>query len=147
MTDGLSKKYAPDIVTHHNMEKLPPVAKPSSREAGVESVPDMIGFELEDGTVLMASTEREISVGRRSRPEDPHVIVDLQPYGGYQQGVSRYHAMVTTVRGEVVLRDLTSVNGTFLNGYKLSPVKRYTVADGDMITFGQMSIKIRFVFS
>jgi hypothetical protein len=147
MNDELpGKKYASDIVTRYSMEKPRPRLEEGERERASSSLPQALAFELANGVTLTVTLDREVSIGRRSRPEDPQVVLDLQEYGGYQQGVSRFHAMISVVREEIILRDLTSVNGTYLNGYKLSPVKRYALSDGDVVTFGQLPAKIRFIY-
>jgi EmrB/QacA subfamily drug resistance transporter len=53
--------------------------------------------------------------------------------------VSRHHAEVTPVRGEVAIEDLRSTNGTFLNGERM--LERATLQPGDLIQVGSAVIE------
>jgi Protein of unknown function (DUF3662)/FHA domain len=55
-------------------------------------------------------------------------------------GVSRHHAELRMEDGEVVLVDLGSTNGTFVNG---QPVRRVVLADGTQVTLGRTTLVFR----
>jgi hypothetical protein len=55
-------------------------------------------------------------------------------------GVSRHHAELRVEDSEVVLVDLGSTNGTFING---QPVRRTVLADGTQITLGRTTLVFR----
>jgi hypothetical protein len=55
-------------------------------------------------------------------------------------GVSRHHAEIRVEDGEVVLVDLGSTNGTFVNG---QPVRRVTLTDGTKVTLGRTTLIFR----
>jgi FHA domain-containing protein len=55
-------------------------------------------------------------------------------------GVSRHHAEIRVEDGEVVLVDLGSTNGTFVNG---QPVRRVTLTDGTRVTLGRTTLVFR----
>ncbi|HEY5357702.1 MAG TPA: DUF3662 and FHA domain-containing protein [Streptosporangiaceae bacterium] len=55
-------------------------------------------------------------------------------------GVSRHHAELRVEDGEVVLVDLGSTNGTFVNG---QPIRRITLADGTQVTLGRTTLVFR----
>ncbi|MDQ3696524.1 MAG: FHA domain-containing protein [Gemmatimonadota bacterium] len=78
-------------------------------------------FELREGTTLV--------VGRALGTDIP--IVDPT--------VSRRHADVRCEGDEVVVRDLGSVNGTYVNGDRVTSA---TVRPGDVITFGALSFRL-----
>jgi pSer/pThr/pTyr-binding forkhead associated (FHA) protein len=107
-------------------------------------LPKTLKFTLPSGATVETTTEKEISVGRKSRPSDPAVTLDLQEHGGFQHGVSRYHAMIVSVKGVLYLRDLNSVNGTLLNNFKLTPITSYALKSGDIITFGSLEVTVEF---
>jgi hypothetical protein len=52
-------------------------------------------------------------------------------------GVSRHHAELRVEDGEVVLVDLGSTNGTFVNG---QPVRRVSLTDGTRVTLGRTTL-------
>ncbi|MDR0346172.1 MAG: DUF3662 and FHA domain-containing protein [Nocardiopsaceae bacterium] len=55
-------------------------------------------------------------------------------------GVSRHHAELRVEDDEVVLIDLGSTNGTFVNG---QPVRRVVLADGTRVTLGRTTLVFR----
>jgi hypothetical protein len=55
-------------------------------------------------------------------------------------GVSRHHAELRVEDGEVVLVDLGSTNGTFVNG---QPVRRVSLTDGTQVTLGRTTLVFR----
>lgn len=56
------------------------------------------------------------------------------------QGVSRHHAEIRVEDGEVVLVDLDSTNGTFVNG---QPIRRVSLTDGTRVTLGRTTLVFR----
>ena len=54
--------------------------------------------------------------------------------------ISRRHAELSLEDGRVMVRDLGSSNGTFLNGTR---VDAGTLAPGDTVTFGKVSFELR----
>jgi len=55
-------------------------------------------------------------------------------------GVSRHHAELRVEDGEVVLVDLGSTNGTFVNG---QPIRRIVLTDGTQVTLGRTTLVFR----
>jgi hypothetical protein len=55
-------------------------------------------------------------------------------------GVSRHHAELRVEGGQVVLVDLGSTNGTFVNG---QPVRRVALADGTHVSLGRTTLVFR----
>jgi hypothetical protein len=56
------------------------------------------------------------------------------------QGVSRHHAEIRVEDDEVVLVDLGSTNGTFVNG---QPIRRVSLTDGTHVTLGRTTLVFR----
>jgi adenylate cyclase len=56
--------------------------------------------------------------------------------------ISRRHAELHLAPGGVLVRDLGSSNGTFLNGERLTEA---TATDGDVVTFGKVAFHVREV--
>jgi Protein of unknown function (DUF3662)/FHA domain len=55
-------------------------------------------------------------------------------------GVSRHHAELRVENDQVVLVDLSSTNGTFVNG---QPVRRVVLTDGTQVTLGRTTLVFR----
>src|SRR6185312_5151465 len=58
------------------------------------------------------------------------------------EGISRRHAEIMHVGGEIVIRDLGSTNGTYCNGDRIS---EHHLTDGDKIQVGSTTI-LKFTF-
>jgi len=93
---------------------------------------------------LAVALEKEISlIGRSSYSDNVKPDVDLSPFDPNNY-VSRRHAFLLRRQGAIVLEDLESVNGTFVNvtqqlaAHVLTPLR-----DGDEVTFGQTRCTIR----
>jgi FHA domain-containing protein len=96
-----------------------------------------------DGDVALV-LDKDISlVGRASAADNVRPDVDLTPYDRNQY-VSRRHAFILRRQGALVLEDLESVNGTFVNmTQQLAPHVLTPLHDGDEITFGQTRCTVR----
>jgi hypothetical protein len=82
-------------------------------------------------------------IGRASAADNVRPDVDLAPFDE-QHYVSRRHAFILRRQGAVVLEDLESVNGTFVNvTQQLAPHVLTALHDGDEITFGQTRCTLR----
>ncbi len=73
--------------------------------------------------------DREIIIGRSS-DLDMVLVEDM---------VSRKHAKIATTGGQVIIQDLGSTNGTFVNGEK---IKKVRLKEGDRILIGTSIIKL-----
>ncbi len=98
----------------------------------------------ENSAVFEVPMRRALVIGRKVTLEDSQVDIDLTPFGAYNSGVSRYHAVIQINRGRVSIQD-TSTNGTFLNGFALDPNLSYRVRHGDKLSLGKLHMRIYFV--
>jgi pSer/pThr/pTyr-binding forkhead associated (FHA) protein len=73
--------------------------------------------------------DREIVIGRSS-DLDMVLVEDM---------VSRKHAKITTTTGQIVIQDMGSTNGTFVNGEK---IRKSRLKEGDRILIGTSIIKL-----
>lgn len=96
-----------------------------------------------DGDVAVVLDKDICLIGRASVADNVRPDIDLAPFDQHQY-VSRRHAFILRRQGAVVLEDLESVNGTFLNVMQqLAPHILTPLRDGDEITFGQTRCTIR----
>lgn len=139
-------KYDDDkqnIVTLFNRKSLRPAIDDAARPDSGD-VPSVIYFVLPDGSEFPVDTTHDVVIGRQPREDDPPVTVDLESYDGHDLGVSRHHAMLKHFKDNLVLVDLDSINGTFVNGHRAMPTKLYNITDGDTITIGRLTLEVRF---
>lgn len=82
-------------------------------------------------------------LGRYS-PGEVSPSVDLTPHNANLLGVSRQHAAISRSDNAVMLEDLGSTNGTWLNEVKLVPNKPSTLQSGDLVRLGQLGLYVYF---
>ncbi len=58
------------------------------------------------------------------------------------ESISRKHCAIVQKDGRVLLADLKSRNGTFINNVKLEPEKAKVLKSGDMIRVGQLEFQV-----
>lgn len=94
-------------------------------------------LELEDGQKFDLDSE-ETLIGRSDPIDQIEPEVDLSFCGGFEQGVSRRHAVIMREDDGYVLEDLGSTNGTVVNREKVTPGSPVTLVEGDVIHLGKM---------
>jgi pSer/pThr/pTyr-binding forkhead associated (FHA) protein len=104
-----------------------------------------IAIKVEGRDLVIRIQKTEYTFGRAALGQAVIPDFDLTPYDGLAKGVSRIHAMVVTTEKEIFLRDLTSINGTQINGIRLSPNMDYPIKSGDMINLGRLIITIKTI--
>lgn len=110
-----------------NLEsKVPPKPYNDCLLYGAESI-KLPGKQLPEAT-------GGIILGRH--PSHSQVVLD-------RQDVSRSHTRFFARNGEVHIEDLSSTNGTFVNGRRISEGERQIVQAGDMIRFGEHEFEFR----
>ena len=92
---------------------------------------------LEDGQRFDLGSE-ETLIGRSDPVDQIEPDVDLSYCGGFEQGVSRRHAVITFDEGGYTLEDLGSTNGTVVNREKVAPGSPVSLVEGDVIHLGRM---------
>jgi pSer/pThr/pTyr-binding forkhead associated (FHA) protein len=84
----------------------------------------------------------EFTLGRISDGQPIMPDIDLSPYQAYANGVSRLHAVIKQAGHHVLVVDLGSVNGTYVNGKRLNPNVEQTVNNGDIISLGKLKMQV-----
>ena len=97
---------------------------------------------IESGQILPLADRTEFTLGRSAEGQPIVPDVDLTAYNAYANGVSRLHAAIKLVNNRVVVVDLGSSNGTYLNGVRLSPYIETPVSHGDLIYLGKLKIQV-----
>jgi hypothetical protein len=88
-----------------------------------------------------------IILGRGDESADIELLVDLTPYNACKLGVSRKHAAIDyrDDLGVVQVMDLSSTNGTYLNGQRLIPYVSRPLREGDEIRLGRLRVEVLYV--
>jgi hypothetical protein len=99
---------------------------------------------IRPGGALVISRCAHTTIGRAVPCSSEPCMIDLSPYAGREQGVSRLHAAIEIINTHVTITDLGSANGTFLNGQRLTAYTPRIVRDGDILRFGRLESYIFF---
>ncbi|HEY84916.1 MAG TPA: FHA domain-containing protein [Chloroflexi bacterium] len=86
---------------------------------------------------------KAVHMGRLDPASDVFPEIDLSDDDGLGKGVSRRHARILKREGTVVVEDLGSINGTFINGKRLAPYLPETLADGDHLQLGRLLLEVK----
>ena len=97
---------------------------------------------MDSGKILPLASRNEFTLGRLSEGQPIMPDIDLTPYQAYASGVSRLHAVVKRDGNRVVVMDLGSSNGTYLNGRRLNPHMEEMLNHGDIVALGKLKIQI-----
>ena len=97
---------------------------------------------MENGQILPLADRAEFTLGRSAEGQPIVPDVDLSPFNAYANGVSRLHAMIKLIQDKIVIIDLGSSNGTYLNGIRLSPYVETTVVQGDLVYLGKLKMQV-----
>jgi pSer/pThr/pTyr-binding forkhead associated (FHA) protein len=97
---------------------------------------------LDTGQVLPLAERNEFTLGRVSEGQPIMPDIDLSPYQAYASGVSRLHAVIKRDANRVLLMDLGSSNGTYVNGKRLNPNVEQMLSNGDVIALGKLKIQV-----
>jgi pSer/pThr/pTyr-binding forkhead associated (FHA) protein len=98
----------------------------------------------ESGREVVALLTKAVHLGRLEPASDIFPEIDLSEDGGSGKGVSRRHARILKREGTVMIEDLGSINGTFVNGRRLAPYQAEALHDGDQLQLGKLLIEIEF---
>ncbi len=83
-------------------------------------------------------------LGRSTPQGSAQQKIDLTPYGAFERGVSRVHAVIRRTEKGMSVEDLASSNGTWLNGVRLQPYIANALKSGDHLQLGHMHLEILF---
>jgi hypothetical protein len=113
--------------------------------AALGSRPVTLSFSIVDqNRQIEFPLAKELNIGRLDAATATFPDLDLTSYGGLEKGVSRRHAKITRRGQEIFIEDLGSVNGTFLNGKRLTPYLQHPLTSGDEIQIGRLALQVRF---
>lgn len=86
--------------------------------------------------------DRPIHLGRLDPSKDIFPDIDLTKENRKTKVVSRRHARLFVQENSVMVEDLDSLNGTYLNGERLPPFLSVALNDGDCLKLGSLRVEI-----
>jgi len=97
---------------------------------------------FDSGGRIELPLSKEIVLGRLDAGRAVFPDIDLTNEQGMEMGVSRRHARIVRRGNQVLIEDLSSLNGTFLNATRLAPELPYPIKDGDQVQLGKLILTI-----
>lgn len=96
---------------------------------------------------LIVSVMHETILGRVNRVPSltPQPAIDLTSFQAAEHGVSRAHAALRRYEDSLVVIDLDSTNGTWVNGKRLDPHEPVLLQNGDRVVLAKLALYIYFV--
>lgn len=94
---------------------------------------------------LEIGLDKAILLGRVDPSSNVFPEIDLSEDHPYSKSVSRRHARILQQGGIVVVEDLASVNGTYINGKRLDPYLPETIISGDTVHLGKLMIEVKIL--
>lgn len=107
---------------------------------GTSIILHFLGFEQP----LIIPPSKRVVFGRADTNNPANPDIDLNPYGAVEKGVSRQHAAIEFSEGTLILLDVGSSNGTYLNGQRLLPNQPRVLRDGDEMRLGKLVAHVYF---
>ena len=105
----------------------------------------ILGVEGDPKTLIFDATDiEELVMGRADPKTGDAPEVNLSEFAALDKGVSRRHAAIVRRDGSLYLMDMSSANGTYLNGQRLVPEQPRVLRDGDDIRLGHLTVRITF---
>lgn len=99
----------------------------------------------DSGRIIEIPLTKEINIGRLDAASATFPEVDLTVDNGLEKGVSRRHARITRQGKDLFIEDLGSVNGTFVNGKRLTPYLPHLLQSGDEMQMGNLVLRASVV--
>jgi hypothetical protein len=100
---------------------------------------------VESGQPIALDVVGDLIVGRADNVTDYMPEIDLSPHGAYRYGLSRRHALIRRHEGTLLVKDLSSRNGTFVNGEQVKAGETHPLKDGDELRFGNLALRVNFL--
>lgn len=97
---------------------------------------------MDSGQILLLVEREEFTLGRISEGQPIMPDLDLSPYQAYASGVSRLHALLKRDGKRVILMDLGSANGTYVNGKRLTANVERLLSHGDVVALGKFKFQV-----
>lgn len=94
--------------------------------------------------VLNIPDQEEFTIGRFVDGQVITPDVDLNPYEGFDKGVSRLHATIriSPDKTKIHVIDLGSANGSSINGYEIPSNSEVPLNHGDVLSLGKFNLRV-----
>ncbi|HRV96335.1 MAG TPA: FHA domain-containing protein [Anaerolineae bacterium] len=91
---------------------------------------------------IVLPVDKTIHLGRIDSALGVFPEIDFTPDGPEARSVSRRHASISRTSKGILVEDLGSVTGTFVNSERLSPFLPEILDDGDELQLGKLRVSV-----
>lgn len=91
---------------------------------------------------LIVTLDEPITLGRATLLDFHKKFVDLLPFGAAEKGVSRQHCLLTRSDSGVMVQDMGSSNGTWLDDVPLKPHQPTLITSGARLRLATLELEI-----
>ncbi len=132
------------LTTTMGKVKQPPVpptkpTPPAEPQLTVQLPMDKFQLIMPDGRVISLVADMDYTLGRS--PSKSPKMIDLSEYGDASE-VSRKHVRLVVTPTSCSLEDLSSTNGTWVNGQRLNQGERVPISGGEEIKLGNFTFHV-----
>ncbi|MFC1936206.1 FHA domain-containing protein [Chloroflexota bacterium] len=116
---------------------------------GVESIEGMPTWEVilvpagSDQPPLSLKISGDVVIGCKGAAK--RIDLDLTRYGAKDKGVSRVHAVFQVTDSDLLISDLGSTNGTYVNKKQVGKGEQIAVKEKNILVFGDLYFKVKVV--
>ncbi|NJP07605.1 MAG: FHA domain-containing protein [Chloroflexaceae bacterium] len=98
---------------------------------------------VETSTAVPLPETAQALVGRSDPVSSFYPDVDLAPHNALHKGVGRRHMRLIIQNNHILMEDLDSTNGSFVNGSRLPPRTPQPLHDGDELRLGKLVLRVQ----
>lgn len=95
--------------------------------------------------VVEMSLEKPILIGRGDADSNIFPEIDVTDDIAPDKSVSRRHAVITKAENQVIVEDVGSINGTYVNGKRLASHNPEPLNNGDTLQCGKLLIEVELI--
>lgn len=95
------------------------------------------------GATIPLPATSQATIGRADAVSGFFPDIDLTPHGALDNGVGRRHLRLFVQGSQLMVEDLDSTNGSFVNGQKLAPRQPQALNNGDELRLGRLNLRVQ----
>jgi hypothetical protein len=131
---------ASTALVHGSNDSVPMLSPEASNRLATQEI--KLIFDV--SVCMVIQVPSPVILGRRSLNTTSQPQIDLTPYGGFERGISRLHAVIKPHSTGFIIEDLDSSNGTWLNHTRLQPYVPNPLQFGALVKLGTLEFRVHF---
>jgi pSer/pThr/pTyr-binding forkhead associated (FHA) protein len=128
---------------YENFDHTRPLNTDMAVWQGIQNWRIVLEIEAPPPNAIGLDVKWPCSIGRSDLQTKVQLDIDLMPFDGEFHGVSRRHAALLPHDTGLILVDIGSTNGTWVNGICLTAGQQYLLKRGDLLEFGTLKVTVR----